>query len=317
MTPPYETSAGDGSGWIEVAPSFNDELVLETLTGKAVRYINEAASGSKKGTPFFLYLALTSPHLPHCTHPDFQGKSTCGNYGDFMMETDYRVGQVLDALAENGIENNTLVIFSADNGAETNYRIHREVYGHYSSYHFKGGKRDIYEGGHRVPFLMKWPEVIEAGSSCDLPVCQTDFFATIAEIVAFDVPDDAAEDSYSLLSVLRNKPYDQGTRGPLIHHSSSGYFAIRDGEWKLNLLRGSGGSLEPRYVVPGPDDAKYELYNMVDDPGETSNLYWDHPDSVDSLESRIKEMIANGRSTPGPTQPFVSENWPQVENLGI
>ena len=121
MTPPFLEEPGEGSGWIEAAPSFNDELVLETFAGKAVEYINKMADEAENGKPFFLYFPLTSPHLPHCTHPDFQGRTNCGNYGDFMEETDFRIGQVLDALEENGLTENTLVIFSSDNGAETNY----------------------------------------------------------------------------------------------------------------------------------------------------------------------------------------------------
>ena len=189
MTPPYEKEGG--TGWVEVAPSFNDELVLETLANKAVEYIGKSAQEAKNGKPFFLYLPLNSPHLPHCTHPDFQGRSNCGNYGDFLEETDYRVGQVLDALKANGIDDNTLVIFSSDNGAETNYVYQRDVYGHYSSLNFKGGKRDIYEGGHRVPFLMRWPALIQAGSETNVPVCQTDYLATIAEIIGVKLPDNA------------------------------------------------------------------------------------------------------------------------------
>ncbi|HKK63369.1 MAG TPA: sulfatase-like hydrolase/transferase, partial [Bacteroidales bacterium] len=316
MTPPYEEEPGEGNAWVEVAPSFNDELVLETFAGKAVEYINEYAASDRE-QPFFLYFPLTSPHLPHCTHPDFRGVSECGNYGDFMTETDYRVGQVLDVLAKNGLEQNTLVIFSSDNGAETNYAYQRDVHDHYCSYHFKGGKRDIYEGGHHVPFLMRWPALIEAGLSCDIPVCQTDLFATIADIVDYDITDPVAEDSYSLLPVLKNELYDAQIRGPLIHHSSRGYFAIRDGEWKLNLLRGSGGSLEPRFIIPGPEEAKYELYNIADDPGETNNLYWDYPEIVDSLENKFKDIILNGRSTPGESQPYVKENWPQLKALNL
>ncbi len=248
MTPPYETEMQEGKQWVEVAPSFNDEEVLETFAAKAVEYINGAAEEAKKGKPFFLYFALTSPHLPHCTHPDFQGRSNCGNYGDFMEETDFRIGQVLDALSENGIEENTLVIFSSDNGAETNYLYQRDTYGHFSSMNFKGGKRDIYEGGHRVPFIMRWPAVIKAGRKVDIPVCQSDFFATIAEIIGVSIPDNAGEDSYSLYPALLSEEYDRELRGPVIHHSSSGHFAIRQGDWKLNMLRGSGGSLQPKIL---------------------------------------------------------------------
>lgn len=307
MTPPYEKEGG--TGWVEVAPSFNDELVLETLANKAVEYIGESAQEAKNGKPFFLYLPLNSPHLPHCTHPDFQGHSNCGNYGDFMEETDHRVGQVLDALKANGIDDNTLVIFSSDNGAETNYVYQRDVYGHYSSLNFKGGKRDIYEGGHRVPFLMRWPALIQAGSETNVPVCQTDYLATIAEIIGVKLPDNAGEDSYSLLPILQGKDYDKAVRGPVIHHSVTGHFAIRDGKWKLNMLRGSGGSLEPRFIEPKEGEAVFELYNMDVDPSETTNLYFAQPEVVKRLTKKITRIIKDGRTTPGIPQEYVKENW--------
>ncbi len=312
FTPPYETTPENLREKVEVAPSFNDELVLETLASKAVAYINQSADDAKRGKPFFLYLPLTSPHLPHCTHPDFQGRSNCGNYGDFMEETDYRVGQVLDALAANGIENNTLVIFSSDNGAESNYVYQRDTYNHYSSLNFKGGKRDIYEGGHRVPFMMRWPGVIEAGRQVDIPVCQTDYFATIAEIVGAEIPESAGEDSYSLYPVLKSENYDATLRGPVIHHSVTGHFAIRDGKWKLNMLRGSGGSLKPVFIEPGEGEPLYELYNLEEDPGETTNLYFEHPEIVEKLKQEITGIVKEGRTTPGKPQPFVKDDWTQV-----
>jgi arylsulfatase A len=312
MTPPYEKEQGEGKGWIEVAQSFNDELVLETFAAKAVEYINKVAEDAKKEKPFFLYLPLTSPHLPHCTHPDFQGRSNCGNYGDFMEETDYRVGQVLDALKANGIEENTLVIFSSDNGAETNYTYQRDTYSHYSCMNFRGGKRDIYEGGHRVPFLMRWPKVIKAGRKVDVPVCQTDYLATIADIVGAKIPDNAGEDSYSLYPVLKGNNFNENFRGAVIHHSVSGHFAIRDGKWKLNMLRGSGGSLKPRFVQPKTGEAIYELYNMEVDTGETTNLYFEHPEIVEKLTEMITKIVEDGRTTPGTPQEYVKENWKQI-----
>ena len=312
MTPPYNSEVGEGKGWIEVAPSFNDELVLEIFADKAVQNIEDSAEASKKGKPFFLYLPLTSPHLPHCTHPDFQGRSNCGNYGDFMEETDYRVGQVLDALADNNLEDNTLVIFTSDNGAENNYVYQRDTYAHYSSLHFKGGKRDIYEGGHRVPFLMRWPNVIKAGRKIDIPVCQTDYLATIAEIIGADIEDDIGEDSYSLYPVLKDDGFKKDIRGTVIHHSSAGHFAIRVGKWKLNMLRGSGGSLKPKLMIPKDGEALYELYNMNKDPSETTNLYFEHPEIVEKLTQKITKIIRDGRSTPGTSQDYVKDNWEQI-----
>lgn len=311
MMPPFEKEP-ESSGWIEAAPSFRDDRVLETLAGKAVEYINNVAAEAKDGKPFFLYLPLTSPHLPHCTHPDFQGRTECGNYGDFMEETDFRVGQVLDALDKNELSKNTLVIFSSDNGAETNYAYWRDNYGHYSSLHFKGGKRDIYEGGHHVPFLMRWPGVIKPGRKVDIPVCQSDYLATIAEIVGSKIPDNAGEDSYSLLPALKSDNFDKNLRGPVIHHSASGYLAIRKGKWKLNMLRGSGGSLNPKFIQPKEGEAPYELYDIKNDPGETTNLYFEHPEIVKELKAEISEIIKSGRSTPGTPQDFVKENWPQI-----
>lgn len=310
MTPPFETEYK--KGWLEVAPSFNDELVLETFAEKAVEYINNSSEDAKNGKPFFLYMPLTSPHLPHCTHPDFQGRTACGNYGDFMEETDYRIGQVFEALKANGIEDNTLVIFSSDNGAETNYVYQRVAYKHFSNLGFKGGKRDIYEGGHRVPYLMRWPKIIKAGQKIDLPVCQTDFLATIADIVNEDIPDNAAEDSYSLYPILKGDNFDDSLRGEVIHHSASGHFAIRDGKWKLNMLRGSGGSFKPAMIHPKDNEALYELYNIEEDPGETTNLYFEHPEIVTTLTKRITEIIKNGRTTPGLPQDYIKDNWEQL-----
>ena len=312
MTPPYQNEPGEGKGWVEAAPSFSDELVLETFAAKAVEYISKSAKAAKNGKPFFLYLPLTSPHLPHCTHPDFQGRSNCGNYGDFMEETDYRVGQVLDALKANGVEENTLVIFSSDNGAETNYIYQRDTYNHFSSMNFKGGKRDIYEGGHRVPFLMRWPKVIKAGRKVDIPVCQTDYLATIAEIVGAKIPDNAGEDSYSLYPVLKDDKFDENIRGAVIHHSITGRFAIRERKWKLNMLRGSGGSLKPRLIQPKAGEAIYELYNMDVDPGETTNLYFEYPEIVKKMTEKITKIIEEGRTTEGTPQDYVKDNWEQL-----
>ncbi|WP_139955796.1 sulfatase-like hydrolase/transferase [Flavicella sediminum] len=308
MTPPYKKEIAKGH--VEVAPSFNDELVLETFANKAVAYIQESVTEEKKDQPFFLYLPLTSPHLPHCTHPDFQGKSNCGNYGDFMQETDFRIGQVLNALKENGLEENTLVIFSSDNGAESNYKYQKDTYQHYSCMNFKGGKRDIYEGGHRVPFLMRWPKVIKAGSKVNDPVCQSDYLATIAAIVGTELADTEGEDSYSLYAMMKGE--DAAMNRAVIHHSFTGHFAIREGKWKLNMLRGSGGSLKPVVLTPKAGEALYELYDIEKDPGETENLYFKYPKIVQDLTQKITEIVKNGRSTEGEPQSYIKEHWKQL-----
>ncbi len=311
LRPPYD-SVKKHEDDLEVAPSFRDAFVLEDLTEKAVDFIEQHAEASRRGRPFFLYVALTSPHLPHAVHPAFVDTSECGKYGDFMTETDHRVGQVLDALDREGLTGETLVIFTSDNGPENNYRYQEEAYGHRCSYIFKGGKRDIYEGGHRVPFLARWPGVIEPGRVVEHPVCQVDFLATFADILGTPLPHHAGEDSYSLLPLMRGENVPVGFRGGMIHHSSRGYFAIRHGDWKLNMLRGSGGSLRPVFVQPGEDEPAFELYNLADDPGETRNVIREYPGIASQLEEMITRYIEQGRSTPGEPQPYVREDWDQL-----
>lgn len=299
--PPYETER-QGNGDIEIAPSFRDDICLKVCTEKALDYLASRAEVAKHGQPFFIYLALSSPHLPHCPAPEFVGKSRVGTYGDFMLETDYRIGQVLDALDRYGLARDTLVFQTSDNGAETGYAPRFKQYGHASNGEFKGGKRDIYEGGHRVPFLMRWPAVIRAGRTCAEPVGQIDLLATCAEIVGATLPQNAGEDSSSLLAALRGDDYARPLRGPLMHHSGRGYFAIREGRWKLNLFRGSGGTLAPALIEPKTGERPYELYDMRDDWRETTNVFAAHPDVVERLKAIATKIVREGRSTPGVAQ---------------
>lgn len=299
--PPYETER-QGPEDIEIAPSFRDDGCLGMITHKAVDYLASRAAAAKAGTPFFLYLPLNSPHLPHSVAPEFVGKSRVGAYGDFMLETDHRVGQVLAALDQHGLTRDTLVFLSSDNGAENGYAERLKQYQHASSAEFKGGKRDIYEGGHRVPFVMRWPGVIKAGRTCDEPVGQVDLLATCADILGVALPANAGEDSYSLLAALRGEDYPRPLRGPLMHHSGSGTFAIREGPWKLNLFRGSGGSLAPQRIAPKTGEPPFELYDMQSDWRESTNVHDQHPDVVARLKATATKIIRDGRSTPGAVQ---------------
>lgn len=310
--PPYDAERRSKAD-IEIAPSFRDDVCLKVCTEKTVEFIAARAESAKAGRPFFIYLALNSPHLPHCAAPEFVGRSMVGAYGDFMLETDHRFGQVLDALDRHGLTRDTLVFQSSDNGPETGYAPRFEQYGHASNGKLKGGKRDIYEGGHRVPFLMRWPAVIKAGRTCDEPVGQIDLLATCADIIGAKLPEDAGEDSYSLLPVMRGEEYARPLRGPLMHHSAGGYFAVRDGQWKLNLFRGSGGSLKPTFIQPKPGEPPFELYDMTNDWRETKNAYDQHPDVVERLKVTATKIVLGGRSTPGTAQPNDGEQlWPQL-----
>lgn len=287
ITPPYDSKpvASPLGGPLEVAADFDDVEALGKFTQHAVDFIDR-----NHNRAFFAYVPLTSPHKPVVPHEEFSGASLCGAYGDFMVETDYRVGQILAALDRWDLAENTLVVFTSDNGAENTFRARATEYGHHSSGKFRGGKRDLYEGGHRVPFLVRWPRVIEGGSRCDAVVCQTDLLATMAEVLGVSLPANAGEDSQSFRSAFEGRPFD---RGPVIHHGAAGHFAIREGGWKLLLTK------EGR-----------ELYDLGGDPGESTNVIESHVEVADRLFSKFREIVDNGRSTPGQKQANQGGNDP-------
>ncbi len=270
--------------------------MLPRLTRKSVEYI-ESRKGKKE--PFFLYLPLGSPHTPIVPSPAWQGKSPLGKYGDFVMETDAVVGAVSDALERIDATDNTLVIFTSDNGCSKAAGIDAlKKQGHLVSAHLRGSKADIWDGGHRIPFIARWPGRITPGSTSDQLICLLDLFATAAEITGQNMPTGAAEDSVSFLPALLAKPIIS-TRNGVIHHSVSGHFAYRQGNWKLALARGSGGWSSPKENQVPADAPRAQLYDMATDPGETKNLYTSKPDIVERLLSRLKSDILRGRSTKG------------------
>ena len=268
--------------------------MLPLLTQRAETYIAERA---KSGAPFFLYLPLSSPHSPIVPSKEWQGKSGLGAYGDFVMETDWAVGQVLAALDRSGIADNTLVIMTSDNGCSgpAAKTTQLEKGGHFASAQYRGYKSDIWEGGHRVPFLVRWPAQIKPGSQCTQTICHTDLLATAAELVGQKLPDNAGEDSVSFLPALHGQTIP-ATRAAVVHHSISGKFAIRQANWKLELCAGSGGWTKGG----GPDSP--QLYDLTADPGETKNLAKEKPELVAKLTKLLEEYVANGRSTPGAKQ---------------
>ena len=278
-------------------PGWSFEPILPTLGERASGYIRER---SQTDEPFFLYLPLTSPHTPLAVNDEWKGKSGLNLYADFVMETDAVVGRVLDAVDEAGVAENTLVMFASDNGCAPYIGVRdMEDRGHYPSAQYRGYKADAWDGGHRIPFLARWPERISPGISCDQTVCLSDLMATSADILNVELADDAGPDSFSLLSLLEgdNKP----VREEVVHHSISGRFAIRRGKWKLALCPGSGGWCPPKDQEAAAQGLPpVQLYDMEADPGETDNLQGEHPDIVDDLTQHLQLLVDRGRSTPGP-----------------
>ena len=277
-------------------PGWKLEAILPTLTDKACAFIHETAKGDK---PYFLYLPLTAPHTPMAVTNEWQGKSGLGIYADFVMETDAMIGRVLDAVEKSGLADTTLVILASDNGCSPIANIpHLEAKGHFPSADRRGYKSDAWDGGHRVPLLIRWPGHIKAGASCGQLACLNDLMATCAEINGVNLPENAGEDSVSLLPLLRGGDFP--VRVTLIHHSINGQFAIRQGKSKLILCPGSGGWSKPNDAeVRKTNIPAVQLYDMAADPGEKNNLQAKHPDLVRDMTDKLRKIIADGRSTPG------------------
>lgn len=275
----------------------NEINFLPSITKKSVEYIAERAKD--KNTPFFLYLPLGSPHTPIVPSPKWQGKSDLGKYGDFVMETDNVVGEVSKALEKHGLTENTLIIFTSDNGASKAANIPELAKkGHHVSAHMRGSKSDLWDGGHRIPFIVRWPAMVKSGSISKELICLTDLFATLSEITKTSLPKNGAEDSFSFLPALKEKPINSERKG-VIHHSISGHFAYRQGKWKLLLAKGSGGWTTPREKDVLENTPIAQLYNIEIDPGETNNLYESEPEIVQQLLEDLKSDIYSGATRNG------------------
>ena len=271
------------------------EPILPTLGERAVESIIDLA---KRDEPYFLYLPLTVPHTPLAVNDAFKDKSGLSVYGDFVMETDAVIGQVLDAIDASGEADRTLVMFTSDNGCAPYIgAAEMETKGHHPSGPLRGYKGDTWEGGHRVPLIIRYPGVTRPGSVTDALAGQVDFVATIAEIVGFDLPPGAGEDSVSLMPVLRDP--DKSTRDSLICQGGNGLLSIRRGRWKLIAGPGSGGFWSK---PPGNDKQPGQLYNLAEDLPETQNRFDAEPTLAIELTALLKEQVESGRSTPGPPQ---------------
>jgi len=286
-----------------VAPGFSAIGVLPALTSKAVEHIGARAASAKAGQPFFLYLPLASPHTPIAPSPEWQGKSGISPYADFVMQTDATLGAVLDALEKHGLADNTLVIFTSDNGCSPQANLPELAEkGHTPGAQFRGHKADIFEAGHRVPFLVRWPAKIKAGSTSDQLICLTDFMATCAEMVGAKLPAHAAEDSVSILPALLGQAANP-LREAVVHHSINGSFAIRQGSWKLILSSSSAGWSDPRPNSPAAKALPpVQLYDLARDVGEKTNVQAENPEVVERLTKLLEKYVAEGRSTSGARQ---------------
>ena len=297
-----------------IAPDFDHEQVLPTLTRRAEAWIARQAAGDQ---PFFLYLPLPAPHTPILPTPDFQGRSGTNPYGDFCLMVDDVVGRVTAALDQAGVADDTILIFTADNGCSPSADLPGlAALGHHPSHVFRGHKADIYEGGHRVPLLLRWPARVPAGARCDDTVCLVDLLATLAAVTGATLPADAGEDSVSNLPLWLGKPAAAPVREATVHHSVDGSFSIRQGRWKLELCPGSGGWSWPR---PGEECAglpPIQLYDLEVDVGERRNVQDEHPEVVAHLTALLARYVRDGRSTPGAPQANTGPaHWPQLHWL--
>ncbi|OUW17296.1 MAG: arylsulfatase [Opitutales bacterium TMED158] len=271
---------------------------IPTITRRAVDYIK---GQSQSADPFFLYFALPSPHAPIIPNDAFDGRSQAGPYGDFVVESDDAIGQLLDALRETGQWENTVVFFSADNGPEK-YAYERDrQFDHWSAHPFRGLKRDIYEGGHHVPFFIRWPGVTPSNSRSDALVSQIDFMATIADAIGYELPDNQAEDSHSLWPLLNGEA--NSVRSTHIHNTRENQYAIRDGDWVLvdtenGYMSGRNETWESKRAYAADDDQAVELYHLAQDIGQRRNVAAANPERVAFMQALLRRIREQGYSAP-------------------
>ena len=296
------------------------KYVTSAIIDKTIEFF-----GDHRNEPFFAYVPLNSPHTPHAPADAFIGTSGLDFYGDFVVEVDHHVGRVMQTLSDLRLAENTLLIVTSDNGPETNMYDRLQNTGHDSSGLLLGSKRDNWEGGHRVPFIARWPRAIRSGSANSEPFSLVDMMATFADLLQMEMPDSQAVDSVTALPLLKGGDAAYRESHAIVHHSSLGRFAIRRGDWKLLLHSGSGGNnysvksgrraeayantLEQRLF----DTGERQLYNLRLDITESQNLASERPDIVAELTALAVEYVKNGRSTPGPKQDYVRDDWKQID----
>jgi arylsulfatase A-like enzyme len=284
-----------GGFWREgkASPGWDMHAVLPKLAEEACARITAHAERSEEDS-LFLYLPLTAPHTPWLPTEEWSGKTSISHYGDFVAQVDGVVGQVMSALEKSGMAENTLLVVTSDNGSH--WPISDiERWGHDANNGLRGQKADIHEGGHRIPFLVRWSDRVPSGEESDELICLTDLYATIAAITG-GVPETGGEDSFDLSALLLGERADKPVRDQIVHHSLRGMFAIRQGPWKLIMERGSGGFTRPASVKPKEDEPTGQLYNLKRDPAETQNVWEDNPEVVARLGALLQDLKESGHS---------------------
>ncbi len=274
------------------APGFRVEDTLPKLTAKVLDVLRERVKTPRQ--PLFFYFALTAPHTPWVPVQGFRGRSKAGDYGDFVTQVDDVVGQVTRLLDESNLGRNTLLVFTSDNGAHWTPED-KAKYAHRANANWRGMKADIWDAGHRIPFMARWPGRIRPNSVSRELGCLVDLAATVADVTGARLPRDAAEDSFSLAPALRG---GRGIRKAVVHHSNDGMFSIRQDNWKLSLGHGSGGFSQPVRLEVKAGEPEGELYDIAADPGETRDLYSARPDVVERLTELLEKWKSDGRSRP-------------------
>lgn len=284
------------------APSFRFERMLPRFTEEAVGFIQRHAAAKK---PFFVYFTPITPHRPVVPNKEFAGKSAAGLYGDFVAEFDWAVGEIVASVERTGVANETLIIVTSDNGPEVDAYRRVLEYDHRSMHSLRGVKRDLWEGGHRVPFIARWPARIPAGTVQPEVICLTDIMATIAALTGYELPNTAAEDSYDVSRALLGEEIDTPIREATVHHGSKGWFAIRQGDWVLidhstGDNNAPGRNREPEWfrrelMAPSHEESA-ELFNLAADPREQTNVATGHPEKARALKALLERYKADGRS---------------------
>ena len=286
-----------------IAPNYDIEEVDMVFLKKSQEFLEQHAKKNPK-KPFFLLHSMNAIHLPSFAAKRFRGSTKTGPHGDFINEMDFIVGELTKTLKRLGMADNTVVMFSSDNGPETTTVVDmRKTYGHDGAKPWRGVKRDNWEGGHRVPFIVRWPGKTPARSTSNQTVCLTDVMATCAAITKVNLPENSAQDSINILPVLLGKQGAESIRPYTLHQTISLALAIRRGPWKYLDHKGSGGNnyngVElKQYALPDTEpDAPGQLYNLETDPGEKVNLYFKYPEIVREMKALLEASKKAGRTS--------------------